>query len=213
MQTIHAKIILLYKNGHSAQSIANETQVKLHTIYRVLKKHSITRRTANETNTLRFIQTPKSYQIIKKLSTSQQKLKTAALMLYWGEGAKTGNTVDFTNSSTLAHKVFLQYLRDICQVKENKLRFYLYCFEDVKPSILIKYWAEHLNIAPTQFTEPYIQKRKTPIKHARIPHGVLHIRYSDKRLLKEILLDCEALLSALCANQNTWVDTEAVKRG
>jgi hypothetical protein len=193
------KIIALYRSGESAPRIADTAKIGLHTVYRALKKGQVQRRTQSEQNAIRFLQSAKSYQTIRNLTAKEQRLKIAALMLYWGEGAKTGNTVDLANSSLPALKLFLKFLREICQVKENKLRFYLYCFKENNPAQLISYWSQALKVNKSQFTKPYIRETRTEQMSRVMPHGVLHIRYSDKKLLTEILANSETILNELTA--------------
>jgi len=123
----------------------------------------------------------------------------AALMIYLGEGAKTGVTVDVANTDSGVHKVFLKFLREICGVKEEKLRFYLYCFENQDPKELIQFWSKTLNVRIEAFTKPYIRKSTTHNRAQRKPYGVLHTRYNDKRLLEKILSLCSNLVADLSA--------------
>jgi hypothetical protein len=108
-------------------------------------------------------------------------------MLYFGEGAKTQNTVDFANSDIDALGIFLKFLRTICRVEENRLRFYLYCFKNQNPKKLIKFWSRRLKIKPGSFTKPYVRQDRAVLSRI-MPYGVLHVRYSDKKLLQRILL-------------------------
>ncbi len=193
------KITTLYNAGRSTPAIARETGVAIHTVYRILRRAKVRMRSQTEQNKLRFLQTPKTYSIVSKLTPPQRHLQIAALMLYWGEGAKTGNTVDLANSSMPAIKLFLKFLREICQIDENKLRFYLYCFSEDSPTGLINYWAKALKVSKNQFTKPYVRQNQGTRLNRTMPQGVIHIRYSDKKLLEEILTECKALLTDLTA--------------
>lgn len=197
MEQYTNQVIALYQTGLSASAIATQERLKLHTVYRVLRKENIQRRSAAEQNRLRFERSPKTYNPLERLTPQQRLLQVAALMLYWGEGAKTGNTVDLTNSSLPALQLFLKYLQEICQIDQNKLRFYLYCFSGDDPNKLIGYWSKALKVPKSHFTKPYIRASRGYVSSRAVPHGVLHIRYSDKRLLKEILDNCEAILTHL----------------
>ncbi len=120
-------------------------------------------------------------------------LKIAALMLYAGEGAKTGNAVDFVNSDPALILTFVKYLRNHCKIDENRLKFYLYCFANQNVRALIKHWCNLLKVSPTQFTKPYV--RPNVRSSSRISsHGVLHVRYSDKRLLNNLLEEIDKQL-------------------
>ena len=110
-------------------------------------------------------------------------------MLYYGEGAKTGTTVDFANSDCRTVKLFLKFLRKVCRVNEKKLRYYLYCFSDQDPEKLIGYWSSQLNAQRGQFTKPYIRSALNRGKRIML-NGVIHVRYSDKKLMEKILSLC-----------------------
>ncbi len=118
---------------------------------------------------------------------NKKDLRLIGLMLYAGEGAKTNSNVDFINTNSLLVKAFVLYLRKCCQIDENRLKFYLYCFEDQDVSNIINFWCSELNAKPEQFTKPYIRPVRANKRGRISPHGVIHVRYSDKRLLSKIL--------------------------
>ena len=97
-------------------------------------------------------------------------------MLYYGEGAKTGKTVDFANSDSVMLQIFLKFLIDICGINKQKLRFYLYCFSDQNTHELIRFWCKTLKVKKSYFTKPYIRKASKSLRRT-MQHGVLHIRY------------------------------------
>ncbi|MCW1888770.1 MAG: hypothetical protein KIH67_004445 [Candidatus Moranbacteria bacterium] len=185
-----------YKNGQSAQNIATANNLTLKVVYSTLKREGIERRKPVVYNRQRFDQTPKSYYIKEKFSPQEKELFIAGLMLYYGEGAKTGNTIDFANSDPKLLKAFLSFLRVICTIDESKLRFYLYCFSDQDASQLISFWGKYLCVSKTQFTKPYVRPAIRSGKRKMV-YGLLHIRYSDKRLLQEVLKKGENLLYSL----------------
>jgi hypothetical protein len=105
-------------------------------------------------------------------------------MLYWAEGARSGNTVDFANSDSQMIKIFLRFLREICGIAENRLRIYLYAFSDQNIIVLKKYWSKITQVPESKFIKPYIRKVNSRLKDRRMPYGLIHIRYNDKRLLE-----------------------------
>ena len=117
-------------------------------------------------------------------------------MLYYGEGAKTGVTVDLANSDEQVVMLFLKFLRKICCVYEKKLRFYLYCFSDQNQKLLINFWSSRLKAEKAQFTKPYVRSAVNRGKRS-MPYGVIHVRYSDKKLLEKILVLCKNLITSL----------------
>ena len=105
------------------------------------------------------------------------------IMLYWGEGYKAGNgAVDFANSDPVMIKVFMNFLRKICGVNENKLHIYLYCYVNQDLQTLIHFWSNLTKIPICQFTKPYIRRDFDPKKAGKMAHGLIHIRYYDKKL-------------------------------
>lgn len=120
-------------------------------------------------------------------------------MLYLGEGAKTKNTVDLANSDPVILRLFVKYLRKICAVDEQKIRVYLYCFENQNTEGLISFWSRTLRIGKDKFIKPYI--RKIGASQTRtMKYGVLHIRYNDKRLLEKFLYLCSSIARKLIEN-------------
>lgn len=109
-------------------------------------------------------------------------------MLYWGEGSKWDGevTVDFANSDEKMIKLFLVFLRKVCGVREKKLRVFAYFYANQKINKNINYWSKVTRIPKNQFTKPYIRKDFKESKKDKMPHGLIHIRYADKKLLNVI---------------------------
>ncbi len=186
----------LYKKGFSGSEIAEKLQISLKQIYSSLCRQRVSRRSFSEQRELRFKKEPLSFAFKEVLSVKERELLVAGLMLYYGEGAKTGYTVDFANADPVLVKVFLKFLRVICGIDQKRLRFYLYCFSNQDSKDLIYFWCSHLGVESGQFTRPHI--RSTLNKSKRImTYGLLHVRYSDKRLLEKILLLGHEMASTL----------------
>lgn len=186
----------LYCNGMMGKEISIKLKLSLKQIYSSLRRQKVPRKNLWEQNRIIFARKPPSFNFKENLTTGERELLIAAIMLYYGEGAKTGVTVDFANSDTRAIKLFLKFLRKICGVDEKKLRFYLYCFSDQDPSLIIGYWSSQLNVERDQFTKPYVRSAFNRGKRA-MPFGVIHVRYSDKKLLEKILSLCTSMVSTL----------------
>jgi len=186
----------LYLEGFTGSEVSVRLKVSLKQVYDSLRRQGIPRKTLLEQNRKRFLKKPLSFTFKQELSPVERELLIAGLMLYYGEGAKTGTTVDFANSDPRLLKVFLKFLKDICGVDSKKLRLYLYCFSNQDSTSLIRFWCSQLGVEQGQFTKPYV--RSTPNKGKRtMANGVLHIRYSDKRLLEKILSLGDELMKTL----------------
>lgn len=136
-------------------------------------------------------------------------MKIIGVTLYWCEGYKTerSTTVDFANSDPQMIAVFTKFLRTICGVSEKRLRVYLYQYSNQNTDMLIRFWSRVTSIPPCQFTKPYIRRDFREDKKDKMPHGLIHIRYHDKKLLLLIKEWIEEYKNHFC------VGTEVVKRG
>lgn len=181
------KLKSLYFLGLSMREVGIHFGKSVNSIAKIMVRENIDRRLASQTRTTHFLKSPLSFTPKTKLSSQEMKLKVAGLMLYWGEGAKrNANRIDFANSDPQMILVFLKFLRDIYQVDENKFRIYLYTYNSLPTDELITYWSNLTKIPTPQFSKPYI-RAKSELKHDKMQHGLIHIRYSDIRLLKLIM--------------------------
>ena len=180
-----------YQDGLSVREIADKLGTPFNATFYFLRKHKIPRRTAQESNALLFAKKPLSYKIKRKLSASEEKLKVAALMLYWGEGAKRGKVVDLANSDTEMVRIFLNFLRNICRVDESRLKAYIYCYGNQDLNKIKKHWLDNTLIPAGQFSQPYIRSDFAMKAGRQMENGLIHIRYCDKKLLIYILDEIE----------------------
>ncbi len=179
----------LYKSGLSAQQIANYFGVSIHASYYTLRRLKVPRRSIVEANRVRFEAKPLSYDLKMRLGKGEDRLKMAAIMLYWAEGYKVGKgTVDFANSDPDMVVIFWKFLSEICRVDRKRVRLHLYAYEGQNIRSLKRFWTDLLGLPEQAFVKPYIKKAATPgPRGPRMIHGLVHIRYSDKKLFKQII--------------------------
>lgn len=182
---------LYYKERLSTIEIGKRLKITPWVVLKFMKKSGLIRRTFEEANEIVFFKKPKSFSPRKTLSPKQKNLKIAGIMLYWSEGGKSNPqngtwTVDFANSNPLMIKLFLKFLRQICGVDEKKLRVLLYCYTDQDIEKLMNFWYKTTDVAKNQFSKPYIRKDFLAKKSRKMKYGLVHIRYSDKKLLLQI---------------------------
>lgn len=167
---------LYWNKKYSISKIAVLTNLSGVSIYKKLRKYDIPRRTISES---KF---KKGHKINSRLTLEEEKLKIAGVMLYWAEGTKTGNRIDFANSDPSMIKIFLKFLREICHIDEKRLRAYLYMYESLDIEQLKKYWVNLTEIPLKQFSKPYIKTNNLNLSQRKMSYGLVHIRYSDKKL-------------------------------
>ena len=186
------KIKKLYTEGLSVREISETLKTPFNATFYFLRKHKIARRTAQASNALQFAKQPLSFKIKSNLSTKEEKLKVAALMLYWGEGAKRGHVVDLANSDCAVIKIFLLFLREICRIDEKRLRVYTYCYSNQNLDGILRYWSKITKVSLKQFTRPYIRTDYEMKNGRQMQHGMIHIRYNDKKFLEYLLQEIES---------------------
>ena len=179
------KIKEYYKKGLSVREISDKIGVSMDAVFYFFRKNKIPRRSPAENNNLRFSKKLPSFKIKENLTVKEKELKTAGIMLYWGEGSKWDGEkiVDFANSDEKMIIVFLRFLREVCGIEEKKLRVYLYCYANQKPQELIKFWSKITRIPVKNFYKPYVKQDFKVAKSGKMKNGLIHIRYNDKKLL------------------------------
>jgi hypothetical protein len=71
-------------------------------------------------------------------------------------------------------------------VDEKRLRVYPYFYANQNIDENKDYWSKIAKIDKNQFTRPYVRNDFNRDKLNKMPHGLIHIRYSDKKLLNLI---------------------------
>ena len=190
--------ILYTVNGMSASEIADKYGVSVWKIISFMRRNKIQRRTSAETLKIQFERKPLSFNKKLNLGKKDRELFISGLSVYWAEGSKVNShSVDFANSDEKMLLMFLKVLRKIYRVQESRLRVYIYCFANQDSDKLISYWNMKLKIPKEQFSKPYIRKDFKIEKIGKMPKGLVHIRYYDKKLLRQILTDIDIMASGL----------------
>lgn len=185
---------LYYDQQLSTTEVAHQIDKSVWQVIAFMKKHQLPRRKSAETQQLAYLRRPTSFNKKSKLSPQEQILYISGLMLYWGEGAKnTGSVIDLTNSDPNMIVIFVNFLRKIYQIQEQKLRVLLYCFANQNEDQLKSYWSGLLSIPKNQFLKTYIRQDYDLKKIGKMPYGVAHLRYYDKKLYSQIQSDTDII--------------------
>ena len=192
-----AKLKKLYLDeGKCMLDVAKFFGVSTDAIVYAMRKFGIPRRSFKEASKRSFENKKMTFSRRELNSLEKVRAQTILTMLYWSEGFK-GNenskltTFDFANSDSDMIRVFMKAFRTVYKFDEKKLRVHIYCYSNQNIPTLISYWSKLTGIPKSQFTKPYI--REDSRINARImKYGLIHIRYHDKKLLKDIknMIDC-----------------------
>ena len=179
---------LYYKDGLGMKEIAKKLGVSIDAVCYFMRRNNLKRRSFSESNQIVFLKKKLSFSLARKLTAGQRILKTIGVTLYLCEGYKTEKShgIDFANCDPEMVVIFTKFLRTICGVNEKRLRVLLYCYSNQDTGVLINFWCKKTAIPKTQFSKPYVRKDFQIAKSSKMPYGLVHIRYSDKKLLNVI---------------------------
>lgn len=115
-----------------------------------LKKHDIPRRSWSESSYAKQNPDGDPFKIKKDLKRKEKELLTAGLMLYLGEGGKARHSIQLGNLDPTIIQIFLKFLKEVCQIKENKIRLYVRLHKKFNMANAKVYWSKELKIPKEQ---------------------------------------------------------------
>lgn len=172
----------------SGPEIAARLGIPANRVYRILERNRIARRKFHESRAIQFFRQKLSFRIKTKLGVADRQLLTTGVMLYWAEGShpKGKAILDFANSNPDMVRIYIRFLREICGVREDRLRMYLYAYANQNIEHLKRFWSKLANIPLKQFSKPYIRHDFRADKIGKMPYGLVHVRYADKKLYSQL---------------------------
>jgi hypothetical protein len=131
---------------------------------------------------------------------SLRDLFLVGVALYWAEGYKkpimrggkirTSHYIGFTNSDPKLICLFLRFIREICEVPEERIKANLRIFEHQNEAYLLDFWQKISKIPTSRFGKVYkgisiSSQRKKP--YNTLPHGTFQVRIGDTALYHRIM--------------------------
>ena len=202
----HNKLLAvkLRKNGYSYGYISQQTNKSKSTISQWLKNIKLNQKEINNIKEKAKQNKKISSQILHKnaiersknsydwasLVVNQHKFDTfdyqlICSLLYWGEGSKTGNRVEFTNSDPKMIKMFIKSLTLGFNVDINKIKANLHLHEHHSESKQIKYWSETIKIPIDNFNKTFWKQNSKIIIRKGYP-GCIRLCYYSKEVVDKI---------------------------
>lgn len=168
------------------REIAERLGISFWRVYELMRQHNIPRRRGSEQNYATY-KTKPQFVLRENLTAADEQLRIAGAMLYWAEGAKNWTCVDFANSDPDLVALFVTFLRRICGAAKERLHVHLYAYADQDIETLKTFWSELTGIPLSQFIRPYVRQLTPNVTGRKMKWGLVHITYSDGRLLQVIL--------------------------
>jgi hypothetical protein len=160
-QNLIKEIEKLYREGSSAAEIGNDLGISWRKVIYLMEKHNIKRRSRSEATYRKLNPEGNPFKIKRILSKDEEQLKTLALGLYLAEGTKSNSiSVRLSNSDPNLIKIFLNFLKNICGVKLQKIKLWLTLHSDISATEAKLYWSQCLNIPLSRFSESVIMDHR-----------------------------------------------------
>ena len=170
------------------QEVADRYRVSIDAIVYVLRKTKTPRRSFKEASGVAFQNKKPSFVIRKGISTHRREMNLLGAALYWAEGYKTSKAmgIDFANSDPDMAQLFLRFLRTRYVLDPSRLYCQVYYYADQNLAEITAHWSRKLDLPRAAFRTPYKKLDFKP-NAKKLPYGVIHIRYGDKKLLCDVL--------------------------
>lgn len=146
------QLIDYYGQGLSMRQIALKISCSEHKIVYWMNKYGIKRRERSVASYTYYNPNGDPFIIKVDLNPDESILFGLGLGIYWGEGDKVSKyQVRVTNTDPEMIKVFTKFLVEICQVKKERIAYYLVCFNDSNIEKVAYFWSKQLNISKNKF--------------------------------------------------------------
>ena len=147
----------------------------------------------------RALATQKKAQLeIKNLS--RHDLFILGVILYWAEGykrpvirngiKKTFHVVSFTNSDPYLVQLFLRFIREICNVPEQKIYASIRAFKHQNLKEIQKFWRNITQLKQNNFEKIYLGVSKSSLgkrPYNRLQFGTIQVRIGSTELYNKIM--------------------------
>ncbi len=186
----------LYKKGLSIMEIAKKERWPYRVVRYWMERYNIPRRSRSEANYLKYNPAGDPFKI-KKLKTRKDiELFNLGIGLFLGEGTKkTKHHVILTNTNPKILKLFLKFLKEICGVKNRKIKVASNIFDDVDLKEALNFWRKSVGISRSMFRTSIIRKSRGGTYKNKSKYGTLTIYVSNTKLKKLIDKYCEEVLN------------------
>jgi transcriptional regulator with XRE-family HTH domain len=132
---------------------------------------------------------------LEKWKLGSPEIQKAILaVLYWAEGTKGREIIQFANTDPRLALLFVTLLRNNFSLDESKFRVRLHLHYYHREKEVKKYWSNLLNIPENQFNKTYRKLRSKEKTFRRNTGGICFIKYNSV-YLQERIMDYAYLLA------------------
>lgn len=123
----------------------------------------------------------------RKHTKNNNLLHAMGCMLYWAEGSKDRNRVEFVNSDSNMILLFVNFLRKELEIVARDIILRVTCHTTDPQNIIAieKYWLELLELPSSSLRKTQIKKGSSSRKN-RLPYGICSIRVESTESVQHI---------------------------
>lgn len=145
----------------------------------------------------------------RERATGIEPLHVAGCMLYWAEGSKSKNTLQFCNSDPAMHAMFIRFLRECFVIPDDQFRFSINAYTSRVRTIdaIEAYWLDLLKLPPEctrKHTTNNLPTSSSGKKVNKLPNGVLTLCVAKSTWLVQHIYGAIQEYSGI--DQPTWLD-------
>jgi len=109
------------------------------------------------------------------------------LVLYWAEGTRKSGYFRFTNSDPKIIKIMMRWLKEVCQIPEEKIKIRIFIHKIYAHENCEKFWSEITNIPVNKFLKTIYKPTPHRIKKNQEYKGCVQINVSGVEFFRRIL--------------------------
>ena len=203
--TLTKKVLkeLYFDNNLSMMQISRHLGCSVHKIEYWMKAYGLNRRTRSQAVYLMHNPNGDPFKIKIPQTPEELMLFGLGIGLYWGEGTRSNrNAVRLGNTDPGIIKSFILFIKLLCGVDINSLRFGLQIFSDVDSKTALDYWVQALGVPESQFYKPIVTKSgSVGTYRKKNEYGVVTINFGNTKL-RDILVGQIAEIAQLAERVN-----------
>ena len=141
-----------------------------------------------KSNQQRYMEKRRVYQATGRTTADEKNfLHIAGCMLYWAEGSKDRNRLEFVNADQNMMKLFIRFVREELQVDDIDIKINIHCHTDLasEQASIQRYWCDILNLPDTAIRNVY-RKKGGLSRRNRLKNGVCGIRIDNTEMVQHI---------------------------
>jgi len=133
-------------------------------------------------NREKYLKIREEYQQVgREAARNGSRLHLTGCMLYWAEGAKTRNNVNFVNSDPDMMLVWMRFLREELHIENDDIRVHIHVHAEESIPAAEAYWADLLELPRSRLGKTMV-KDGSDTRHNTLTYGVCSVRIYSTEL-------------------------------